>query len=491
MADSTDAVTITEEKDRDGLASIMSCKFNGCGQQITFLTSTKTTGLTGRAHWTNNLAAVWGQMTIGGGSNSLEESVSVLGVPVMTKSSFIHTEQVIGKWWWTILEESMITAGKEEKQIAIQKKNSYHGDYPAITVIVDGGWCKRTHKHSYNALSGVGVIFGKETKKLLYVGVRNKFCAVCAKGGDKEHECFKNWSESSSSMESDIILEGFRIAEKQHGLRYTNFIGDGDSSVQSTLRDSVHEWGRDITKQECANHAVKCFRSSLENLVKTNSHYKGRHKLMKSMRKRLASSARCAIIMRSKDVAEKKSDHATASKHLQEDILNCALHCFGSHHKCKADYCKTVQHLNAIQQSATTIPSTDTLVPTDSLDTTLSPLDTTVSSTTSSDTTDDSLKDITYNTLPAVERDVEIDIIDTVVLEQLTAWEDATADDQAEPVNATLDPPVPLDEQMICDIQKIASRLAAKSSQLIGKIQTYIGNSTCCYLCYLSRKFYN
>ena len=90
MANSPDAVTITEEKDHDGLASIMSCKFNGCGQQITFSTSTKTTGLTGRAHWTNNLAAVWGQIVIGGGFNSLEESMSVLDVPVMTKS-FIHT----------------------------------------------------------------------------------------------------------------------------------------------------------------------------------------------------------------------------------------------------------------------------------------------------------------------------------------------------------------------------------------------------------------
>ena len=154
--------------------------------------------------------------------------------------------------------------------------------------------------------------------------------------------------------------------------------------------------------------------------------------------------------------------------------LNCALHCFGSHHKCKADYCKTVQHLNAIQQSATTIPSTDTLVPTDSLDTMLSSLDTTISSTTSCDTTDDSIQDIIHDTLPAVERDIEIDIIDTVVIEQLTAWEDVTADDQADPVSATLDPPVPLDEQMIYDIQKIASRLAAKSSQLIGKKQINI-----------------
>ena len=48
----------------------------------------------------------------------------------------------------------MSAAGKEEKQIAIQQGH-YHDGIPAITVIVNAGWCKRTHKHSYNALSGV------------------------------------------------------------------------------------------------------------------------------------------------------------------------------------------------------------------------------------------------------------------------------------------------------------------------------------------------
>ena len=99
----------------------------------------------------------------------------------------------------------------------------------------------------------------------------------------------------------------------------------------------------------------------LRESSETDPHYKGRHKLTESMRKRLASSAKCAIITRSKDAAEKNSGHATAAKHLQEDILNCALHCFGSHHKCKADYCKTVQQLNIVQQSATTTPTSDSL----------------------------------------------------------------------------------------------------------------------------------
>ena len=46
--------------------------------------------------------------------------------------------------------------------------------------VVDGGWGKQSHKHSCNAKSGVRVIFGAATKKLLFIGVRNKYCSVCA-----------------------------------------------------------------------------------------------------------------------------------------------------------------------------------------------------------------------------------------------------------------------------------------------------------------------
>ena len=68
-------------------------------------------------------------------------------------------------------------------------------------------------------------------------------------------------------METDILLEGFKQAEL-HGLRYTKFIGDGDSSVFPTLVTQVPVWGHAIENIECANHAVKCYRSALENLVK-------------------------------------------------------------------------------------------------------------------------------------------------------------------------------------------------------------------------------
>ena len=134
-------------------------------------------------YWTTNLAAVWGQLATGG--DPLQESMSALGIPVMSKQSFMQTERQIGEWWWNALQESMKAAGKEEKQFAIEQ-GSYHQGITAITVVINGGWSKHTHKHSYNALSGVGVIIGKYTGKLLYVGVRNKFCAACVH--NKKHK---------------------------------------------------------------------------------------------------------------------------------------------------------------------------------------------------------------------------------------------------------------------------------------------------------------
>ena len=180
---------------------------------------------------------------------------------------------------------------RRRRPFALSKDNRY--DISRITVIVDGGWSKRAHKHSYNTKSGVGIIIGKETGKILFMGVRNKYCAAChnTSGGTiPEHTCFLNWDQSSSAIETDIIVEGFCQSETQHGLHYTEFIGDGDSSVHRTLVRKV-PYGTLIKKVECANHAVKCFCGTLESLVLDKPSYKGRGKLTEAMRKRLTKSA--------------------------------------------------------------------------------------------------------------------------------------------------------------------------------------------------------
>ena len=51
------------------------------------------------------------------------------------------------------------------------------------------------------------------------------------------------------------------MSESIHGLRYLWFIGDRDSSVYNSLITGVPTYGHDITKVECANRAIKCYRN--------------------------------------------------------------------------------------------------------------------------------------------------------------------------------------------------------------------------------------
>ena len=80
--------------------------------------------------------AVWGQMSTGGGHSQLEETMSVVRVPVMTNACFVQTERDIGELWKRELQESFVKAGREEKRLAEMRKE-YHDGVPAITVIVD------------------------------------------------------------------------------------------------------------------------------------------------------------------------------------------------------------------------------------------------------------------------------------------------------------------------------------------------------------------
>ena len=111
------------------------------------------------------------------------------------------------------MSDNLLAASKEERDLAIEN-DEYHCGVPAITVVVDGGWSKRSHKHSSNAKSSVGVIFGAATKKLLFIGMRNKYCSVCAISKWKNspppsHQRYCNWSGTSCGMEANIVAEGF------------------------------------------------------------------------------------------------------------------------------------------------------------------------------------------------------------------------------------------------------------------------------------------
>ena len=54
-------------------------------------------------------------------------------------------------------------------------------------------------------------------------------------------------------MESDILVERFRLSEQTHGMQYLHVIGDGDSSLMANLQLSV-AYSPFTEKIECVTH---------------------------------------------------------------------------------------------------------------------------------------------------------------------------------------------------------------------------------------------
>ena len=202
-----------QEIERKGLGCVIQFRCDGCNMTLAVETQPKSKGPGGQLRHSINIAAVWGFMAMGGGHSNMKEILSVLNIPSPDKNTFKKIEEQIGSVWKEAITADMLEAGQEERRLAVAAGEIDQG-VPAINVIVDGGWSMRSNQHRYSAKSGVAVIIGERTKKLLYLGVRNKFCSICAVAANKKilpqsHKCYKNWDESSSAMEKDIITEGF------------------------------------------------------------------------------------------------------------------------------------------------------------------------------------------------------------------------------------------------------------------------------------------
>ncbi len=72
-----------------------------------------------------------------------------------------------------------------------------------VDIIGDCGWSKRSFGHSYNANSAAGVLIDYRTKKILYMGIKNKFCIIYNRNLENkiDHDCFKNFEGPSTKME--------------------------------------------------------------------------------------------------------------------------------------------------------------------------------------------------------------------------------------------------------------------------------------------------
>jgi len=105
------------------------------------------------------------------------------------------------------------------------------------------------------------------------MGVKNKFCAICArmKIGDKvkDHECYKNWksSDGSSAVEAAVVVNGFKESERMYGIKYHKLIADGDSSVYKNILEARPYKNRTLEKIECKNYLLRNFCKKMREIV--------------------------------------------------------------------------------------------------------------------------------------------------------------------------------------------------------------------------------
>lgn len=151
-----------------------------------------------------------------------------------------------------------------------------------VTVSGDGTY----HRRGFQSKNGVVTVLSVNGKKSKVVDteVLSNHCDSCKKQEKKkqgqelldwkdEHRqrnvCDKNHEGSAAAMEPAGALKIFRRSQELHGLRYVNFLGDGDSKTYSCLKNSeppVYEGVR-IEKLECCGHVQKRMGRQLLNKV--------------------------------------------------------------------------------------------------------------------------------------------------------------------------------------------------------------------------------
>lgn len=211
---------------------------------------------------------------------------------------------------------------------------------PFTDIIVDGQWSKRSYNNKGTANTGSAVGLGALSGKPLFVGVRNKVCYICQTQPQKEHDCFKNWDGTSSAMETDIILEGFRNSILMHRLRYRRLVGDGDSSVYQAIKDSymTGNYFTTVQKIQCYLHAIRCMNRNLLLAIKSSNPNTGYKKPERdSLEDRVHLFGKYANYLIGLHIQHRPD--GTNADTLAKDLMAMPYHIFGDHSHCSRIMC--------------------------------------------------------------------------------------------------------------------------------------------------------
>ena len=215
----------------------------------------------GRAPFDINLRMVYAFREIGRGHKAITKLTTFVNMPPpMSKTSYNKINSQLHKAYTSVSRKCMENAGKEVHEILQQSD-----EITDCRVSLDGTWQKR----GYSSLNGAVTLLSSETGKCLDFQVMSKKCKGCEVWSKRTnhpkyeewkaaHICKVNHKKSSGAMEGAGAVAIFKRSIDLHSLRYTEYVGDGDSSSFPEVVDAKpYGDGVVIKKKECIGHVQK------------------------------------------------------------------------------------------------------------------------------------------------------------------------------------------------------------------------------------------
>lgn len=281
-----------------------------------------------------NYRVIYSMRTIGQGYSSLEKFTTSMNMPrPMTKSNFNAAVKKVTKVVTDIAISTMVGAADE---LRTNTEMANAEDILDVGVSCDGTWQRR----GYSSLNGTFTAISLDSGKVLDTEVMSRYCKSCKIKeplrkenieeynkwyGKHKKNCQLNHHGSAGAMELVGATRIFSRSISDRKLRYTKYLGDGDSKGYEVVKSIYEE--KEMNKLECVGHVQKRVGTRLRNLKKTQKGLGGKGKLTNKIIDKLQNYYGIAIRSNSTVSEMKKAIHATLFHVASSKKNNYHVHC--------------------------------------------------------------------------------------------------------------------------------------------------------------------
>ncbi|XP_065830649.1 uncharacterized protein [Oscarella lobularis] len=268
--------TIKEDYSRrKGFCSQLVFYCKSCESNLSFPTSELRSGVQGTSHDVNR-RAVLAALSMGCGRADFHRFCGIFNMPpLFLPDSWNNHMSAIAHASDAVFQQSASHAVQDYRR----SKTAQDGEVIDAAVTFDGTWAKRGYSSHY------GVQAALLNGRVIDFQMLCTYCKSCQRmeesGVDKDSVvyldwyrkhlpiCRKNYNGSSASMEAQGAVDIFGRSAQKHNLRYTTFIGDGDSKAYFLVKDMYGE-DHEVKKIDCVGHVHKRMGANLRNWLDTN-----------------------------------------------------------------------------------------------------------------------------------------------------------------------------------------------------------------------------